>query len=99
LVVVGDARNGGHDLGQTYLTPFGTFRQRCTVLDRGEAEADVADQATPLYLLNADQTMRKVEIHELAHQWDVNPTGVGGHCTSLAYDSTLGYPASGAPAP
>jgi len=104
LVLVGDTRPDGVDLGQTGFSRFGASRQRCTVLDRGEAEYDVANATnfqcttatasnctSSIYRLDVDQIMRKVEVHEIAHQWDVDG-GSAAHCKTVGYNSLQAYP-------
>lgn len=102
LVLIGDSPLAATDLGQTQLTHYQTVRQRCTVVDRGFIESRVTNAASQLYQMNADNTVRRVEVHEIAHQRDVNPTSPAnnlGHCQRLGYDSTGQYPQAGTAPP
>lgn len=96
LLLVGDSPPVRSNVGQTFSTGLVGWpgRQRCSVLNRGAVEYEVStntQQNPSLYGLNADTILEEVEVHELAHQWDVNGT-TPGHCQRVGYDSTTPYP-------
>ena len=97
LLLVGDSEATRSDAGQTFRVG-NTLGQRCSILDRGQVEHDVADTGRALYGLNVDAVIRRVEVHEVAHQYDVNGAGTAGHCEEVGYASSQGYPSATPPA-
>lgn len=96
LILIGD-NNPIRDAGVTFLRVQSyPHREASSVVFRGQVEREIADNTSPLYQLDAAQVLRKVEVHEVAHQWWVN-NGPPGHCNAVGYDSSMPYPVQQTP--